>query len=103
MPSHHSYHDPSFYAIHPSPLIPPPTHTAFCQKWGSDPRYSSSLRAMVSMNGFLYPDPQLTSILHSAGQVFESTPHNRPDIPISYWSRFVFSEDYLQVCVCVYI
>ena len=51
---------------------------------------------MVSMNGFLYPDPQLTSILHSAGQVFESTPHNRPDIPISYWSRFVFSEDYLQ-------
>ena len=69
---------------------------AFCQRWGNDHRYRNSLRSMVSLNGFLYPDAQLSSILHSAAQVFESTPHNRPDIPISYWSRFVFSEDYLQ-------
>ena len=31
-----------------------------------------------------------------ASQVFESTPHNRPDIPVSFWSRFVFSEEYLK-------
>lgn len=69
---------------------------SFCQRWGNDPRYRDSLRSMVSVNGFLYPDPQLSSILHSASQVFESTPHNRPDIPVSYWSRFVFSEEYLR-------
>jgi pimeloyl-ACP methyl ester carboxylesterase len=69
---------------------------AFSQRWGGDSRYRSSLRSLVSVNGFLYPDSQLTSILHSATQLFESTPHNRPDIPISYWSRFVFSEDYLS-------
>lgn len=69
--------------------------SAFCQRWGSDKRYVNSLRSLVSFNGFLYPDPQLTSILHSAVQVFESAPHNRPDIPVSYWTRFVFSEDYL--------
>uniref|UniRef100_A0A7S3MBB9 SAM domain-containing protein n=1 Tax=Spumella elongata TaxID=89044 RepID=A0A7S3MBB9_9STRA len=68
---------------------------AFCQRWGRDKAYVSGLRSVVSINGFLYPDPQLTSILHSAQQVFESAPHSRPDIPVSFWSRFVFSEDYL--------
>lgn len=68
---------------------------AFCQRWGRDKAYVKGLRSVVSINGFLYPDPQLTSILHSAYQVFESAPHSRPDIPVSFWSRFVFSEDYL--------
>lgn len=58
--------------------------------------YSSSLKSFVSINGFLHPDPQLSAILHSASQVFESSPHSRPDIPVSYWSRFLFSEDYLH-------
>lgn len=69
--------------------------TAFCQRWGRDKAYVKGLRSVVSINGFLYPDPQLTSILHSAYQVFESAPHSRPDIPVSFWSRFVFSEEYL--------
>jgi len=69
---------------------------AFCQRWGRDKTYEKGLRSVVSINGFLYPDPQLSSILHSAYQVFESAPHSRPDIPVSYWSRFVFSEEYLS-------
>jgi pimeloyl-ACP methyl ester carboxylesterase len=69
---------------------------AFALKYGNDPLYANSLRSLVSINGFLYPDPQLAAILHSASQVFETTPHNRPDIPVSYWSRFVFSEEYLS-------
>ena len=39
---------------------------------------------------------QLSAILHSATQVFESSPHSRPDIPISYWCRFMFSEEYFS-------
>ena len=70
--------------------------SAFALRYGSDPLYAASLRSLVSVNGFLYPDPQLSAILHSASQVFETTPHSRPDIPISYWSRFVFSEEYLS-------
>jgi pimeloyl-ACP methyl ester carboxylesterase len=69
---------------------------AFCQRYGSTVHYANSLRSLVSINGFLHVDPQLSSILHSASQVFESTPHVRPDIPISFWSRFLFSEDYLN-------
>jgi alpha-beta hydrolase superfamily lysophospholipase len=68
---------------------------AFCQRWGRDNAYVQGLRSVVSLNGFLYPDPQLASILHSAYQVFESAPHSRPDIPVSFWSRFVFSDEYL--------
>lgn len=68
---------------------------SFVQKYGYHPNYVGSLRSVVSVNGFLYPDPQLSSVLHSAYQVFESTPHNRPDIPVSYWCRYVFSDDYL--------
>lgn len=68
---------------------------AFCQKYAQHELYRDSLRSIVTINGFLYPDAQLSSILHAAHQVFESTPLNRPDIAVSYWSRFIFSEDYL--------
>ena len=47
---------------------------AFAQRFGNDARYSKSLKSFVAVNGFLYPDPQLASILHSSAQVFESTP-----------------------------
>lgn len=38
---------------------------SFAQRWSSDPLYASSIRSIVSINGFLYPDPQLSAILHS--------------------------------------
>ena len=38
---------------------------AFALRWGHDALYQDSLRSFVSINGFLYPDPQLSSILHS--------------------------------------
>ncbi|CAM9255759.1 unnamed protein product, partial [Ectocarpus fasciculatus] len=69
---------------------------AFAQRWGSDPLYSSSIRSVVSVNGFLYPDAQLSAILHSAQQLFETTPHSRPDIPVSYWAKYLFSNEYLE-------
>jgi hypothetical protein len=31
----------------------------------------------------------------AASQVFETTPHGRPDIPITYWAKFLFSDEYL--------
>jgi pimeloyl-ACP methyl ester carboxylesterase len=68
---------------------------AFCQRYASHKMYANSLRSVVSINGFLYPDAQLSAILHAAHQIFESTPHSRPDIAVSYWSRFIFSEEYL--------
>ena len=68
---------------------------AFAQRWGAHPSYAGSIRSVVGINGFLYPDPQLTAVLHSAAEMFENNTHSRPDIPVSFWSRFIFSEEYL--------
>ena len=38
---------------------------AFLQRWGAHPSYEGCIRALVSLNGFLSPDPQLAAILHS--------------------------------------
>ena len=32
---------------------------AFAQRWGSHPAYVNSIRSLVSVNGFLCPDPQV--------------------------------------------
>jgi pimeloyl-ACP methyl ester carboxylesterase len=69
---------------------------AFAQRWGAHPSYAHSLRSFVSVNGFLNPDPQLRAILHSAAQVALSASPTRPDIPVSFWTKFVFSDEYLK-------
>lgn len=46
----------------------------------------------MAINGYTRPDPQLSAILHSSINVFSSLPDNRPDLPVSYFSRFLFSE-----------
>lgn len=28
--------------------------------------------------------------------MFETTPHSRPDIPVTYWAKYLFSDDYLN-------
>jgi pimeloyl-ACP methyl ester carboxylesterase len=38
---------------------------AFLERWGRNEIYSKSITSFVSINGFLYPDPQLSAILHS--------------------------------------
>lgn len=43
---------------------------AFCQRWGSTGHYVNSLRSVVCVNGFLHPDPQLSSIVHSGWTPF---------------------------------
>ena len=55
----------------------------------------ASLRSVVSLNGFTTPDSQLAAVLHSSINVFETLPENRPDLPVSYFSKFLFSDSYL--------
>lgn len=72
-----------------------PLAAAFAAKHGRLPRYRRSLRSLVSINGFCSVDPQLAAVLHSAKKVFGSFPENRPDLPVSYWTKFLFSEEYM--------
>ncbi|ETV70099.1 hypothetical protein, variant [Aphanomyces astaci] len=56
---------------------------------------SSSLRALVSVNGFAYVDSTLATFLHDAIKVFSCSPPSRPDLPVYYHTRFLFSGAYL--------
>lgn len=70
--------------------------SAFAQRWGAHPAYAGSIRSIVAINGFLHPDKQLAAVLHTAAELFEKNTHSRPDVPVSFWSRFQFSEEYLS-------
>ncbi|RHY59605.1 hypothetical protein DYB34_002793 [Aphanomyces astaci] len=56
---------------------------------------SPSLRALVSVNGFAYVDSTLATFLHDAIKVFSCSPPSRPDLPVYYHTRFLFSGAYL--------
>ena len=68
----------------------------FALDYGNLGFYKSGLQGLLSVNGFLGLDSQLTSILHSTIKVFSCFPPTRPDLPVSYFARFLFSEEYLK-------
>ncbi|GMH55632.1 hypothetical protein TrST_g11590 [Triparma strigata] len=55
-----------------------------------------SLRALILINSFSYVDPHMASVLHDCMNVFSCSPPNRPDLPIYFFSRFLFSPTYLS-------
>ena len=73
-----------------------PIALAFAEKYAHLPQYSGTLRSIISINGFTSVDPQLASILHSSLNVFKAFPSDRPDLPVSYFTRFLFSDNYLS-------
>eukprot|EP00752_Nemacystus_decipiens_P014642 g13039.t1 len=72
------------------------TAAAFALRYGDHPLYRSSLRSIVSINGFSSVDSQLAAVLHSSLNAFATLPPARPDLPVSFLSRYVFSEEYLS-------
>jgi pimeloyl-ACP methyl ester carboxylesterase len=68
----------------------------FAAKYGKYEQYKRSLRSVVSINGYTSVDAQLAAIMHSSVNVFKAFPASRPDLPISYFTQFLFSEDYLS-------
>ena len=70
--------------------------TAFSLRYGDTRDYARTLRSLVLLNGFAHVDNQLAAVLHSSINVFSCFPETRPDLPISYFTRFLFSDSYLQ-------
>jgi hypothetical protein len=58
-------------------------------------RYWPTLKSIVLVNSFAKIDTQLAGILHGALNLFSCLPPNRPDLPLSYFSKFLFSDSYL--------
>ena len=55
-----------------------------------------SMRAVVSMNGHTYVGPHLAGAMHDCVNVFSCCPESRPDLPLYFYTRFIFSGDYLK-------
>jgi hypothetical protein len=66
--------------------------TAFCSH---SPPFDKNTRALVLVNSFCYVDAQLAQFFHDSLKVFASTPESRPDLPIYFHTRFIFSGQYL--------
>jgi hypothetical protein len=67
---------------------------SFAARYGS--QFPDTLRSVVAINGFANVDSQLAAILHSSVNVFSCFPATRPELPLTYFSRFVFSEPYIS-------
>jgi CheY-like chemotaxis protein/pimeloyl-ACP methyl ester carboxylesterase len=55
-----------------------------------------TMRSLVLVNGFTHVDAHLAGVFHDCVNVFSCTPPTRPDLPIYFFSRFLFSAPYLQ-------
>lgn len=54
-----------------------------------------NVRAVINANGWAFTDSYLAGVMHDCINVFQSTPESRPDLPVYFFSRFLFSKDYL--------
>jgi CheY-like chemotaxis protein/pimeloyl-ACP methyl ester carboxylesterase len=54
-----------------------------------------ALRSLIHCNGFAFVDPHLAGALHDCMNVFSCAPPSRPDLPVYFYSRFLFSPAYL--------
>lgn len=56
----------------------------------------SSLRSLVLLNSINMIDDNISAILHDAMSVFTCSPESRPDLPVYFFSRFIFSNEYIK-------
>uniref|UniRef100_K3WQ57 SAM domain-containing protein n=1 Tax=Globisporangium ultimum (strain ATCC 200006 / CBS 805.95 / DAOM BR144) TaxID=431595 RepID=K3WQ57_GLOUD len=57
--------------------------------------YEGYLQSLMLCNGFAKVDAQMAAILHSAVNVFSCFPPSRPDLPVTFFCKFLFSDGYL--------
>ena len=54
-----------------------------------------NLRGLLSVNGWSFLDSYLAGVMHDCINVFQCSPSTRPDLPVYFFSRFLFSKEYL--------
>ena len=54
-----------------------------------------NLRGLLSVNGWSFLDSYLAGVMHDCINVFQCAPPTRPDLPVYFFSRFLFSKEYL--------
>jgi pimeloyl-ACP methyl ester carboxylesterase len=65
------------------------SHVAKC-------KYIPGLRGICLINPLIFIDTHFASVMHDCRNVFSCSPETRPDLPLYFYSRFIFSQEYLQ-------
>lgn len=58
--------------------------------------HTTSLRGLVLVNGLSHVDSHYASVFHDCRNVFDCSPESRPDLPVYFYARFLFSSSYLS-------
>ena len=64
-------------------------HAAKCQ-------YIPGLKGIYLINPLTFVDVHFASVMHDCRNVFSCSPETRPDLPMYFYSRFIFSKEYLN-------
>ena len=56
----------------------------------------SNLKGMILVNGLSHVDSHYASVFHDCRNVFSCSPESRPDLPVYFYARFLFSPSYLS-------
>ena len=54
------------------------------------------MRGLLLFNALSFVDPHYASVFHDCRNVFSCSPTERPDLPVYFFARFIFSEKYLS-------
>ena len=57
---------------------------------------STNLKGLMLVNGLSYVDTHFASVFHDCRNVFSCSPESRPDLPVYFYARFLFSQSYLN-------
>ena len=58
--------------------------------------YMQGLRGICLINPLTFIDTHFASVIHDCRNVFSCSPETRPDLPMYFYSRFIFSQEYLR-------
>lgn len=58
--------------------------------------HTTSLRGLLLFNGLSHVDSHYASVFHDCRNVFSCSPESRPDLPVYFYARFLFSPAYLS-------
>jgi pimeloyl-ACP methyl ester carboxylesterase/CheY-like chemotaxis protein len=57
---------------------------------------STNLKGIILVNGLSHVDSHYASVFHDCRNVFSCSPESRPDLPVYFYARFLFSPSYLS-------
>ena len=59
-------------------------------------RQQPTLKGLILINPLSFVDKHFASVIHDCRNVFHCSPEERPDLPLYFYARFLFSDKYLQ-------